>query len=112
MFNYAKEQLCNFGYEEYFTGSTLKSKFIDDFNRDSLNKSLFNANESDEITSIFINYPALLLRKKSMLYPEGRTSYRFKRQLRKKVSIIDKTMITKTSANGLDTEETATEDKK
>jgi len=46
--------------------------------------------ESEEITSIFVNYPALLLRKKSMLYPEGRTSYRFKRALRKKVTIIDK----------------------
>ena len=38
------------------------------------------------------NYPALLLRKKSTLYPEGRTSYRFKRELRKKVTIIGKTM--------------------
>jgi hypothetical protein len=57
----------------------LKSKFIDDYNQESLKKSVFNAIESDEITSIFINYPALLLRKKSMLYPEGRTSYRFKR---------------------------------
>lgn len=26
-----------------------------------------------------------------MLYPEGRTSYRFKRALRKKVTILDKT---------------------
>ena len=42
------------------------------------------------MTSIFINYPALLLRKKSMLYPEGRTSYRFKRALRKKVTVVDK----------------------
>jgi len=46
---------------------------------------------SEDITSIFINYPALLLRKKSVQYPEGRTSYRFKRALRKKVTIIDKT---------------------
>lgn len=52
---------------------------------------MFNANESDEVTSIFINYPALLLRKKSEKYPEGRTSYRFKRYLRRKVTIIDKT---------------------
>lgn len=52
---------------------------------------MYQAKESDEITSIFINYPALLLRKKSMIYPEGRTSYRFKRALRKKVTIIDKT---------------------
>ena len=46
--------------------------------------------ESDEVTSIFINYPSLLLRKKSMLYPDGRTSYRFKRNLRKKVTIVEK----------------------
>jgi hypothetical protein len=56
-----------------------------------LKKSIYAEQESDEITSIFINYPALLLRKKSLLYPEGRTSYRFKRALRKKVTIIDKT---------------------
>ena len=37
-----------------------------------------------------INYPALLLRKKTDLYPEGRTSYRFKRMLRNKVQIIGK----------------------
>lgn len=92
MFNYAKEQLIHFGYDETFNtdGSSIKSKYIDDFNNESLKKSMYIANDSDEITSIFINYPALLLRKKSMLYPEGRTSYRFKRALRKKVTIIDK----------------------
>lgn len=37
-----------------------------------------------------INYPALLLRKKSDLYPDGRTSYRFKRMLRNKVEIVGK----------------------
>jgi len=54
-------------------------------------KSVYAAKESEDITSIFINYPALLLRKKSSQYPDGRTSYRFKRALRKKVTIIDKT---------------------
>ena len=43
--------------------------------------------EADEITSIMINYPALLLRKKSNLYPEGRTSYRFKKELRREVTV-------------------------
>jgi len=93
MFEYAQDQLTKFGYEETFTA--LKSEkpvtYIDEFNQESLKKSIFNANESDEITSIFINYPALLLRKKTEKYPEGRTSYRFKRFLRKKVTIIDKT---------------------
>ena len=65
-------------------------KYIEEFNNENLRKSMFIENDSDEVTSIFINYPALLLRKKSMLYPEGRTSYRFKRNLRKKVTIVDK----------------------
>ena len=34
-----------------------------------------------------INYPSLLLRKKNSLYPEGRTSYRFKKQLRRLVTV-------------------------
>lgn len=82
MFNHAKEQLTNFGYAETFTGikqDEVKTAYIDVFNEESLKKSIFNANESDEVTSIFINYPALLLRKKTEKYPEGRTSYRFKR---------------------------------
>jgi hypothetical protein len=66
-------------------------KFIDAFNEESLKRAIHNAEESDEVTSIFINYPALLLRKKTDKYPNGRTSYRFKRELRKKVTIIDKT---------------------
>jgi len=48
--------------------------------------------EEDEITSIYINYPALLLRKKSEVYPNGRTSHRFKNALRRRVTIIDKNM--------------------
>jgi hypothetical protein len=42
------------------------------------------------VTSIYINYPALLLRKKSELYPNGRTSHRFKNALRRRVTIVDK----------------------
>ena len=93
MFNYAPELLTNLGYASTFTKSvsdSQKSAFVDNFNNDSFKKSIYNLTESDEITSIFINYPALLLRKKSVLYPDGRTSYRFKRALRKKVTIIDK----------------------
>jgi hypothetical protein len=67
MFNYAKDQLTKFGYEETFTGKPSKQdgSFMDSFNEESLKKSIFNANESDDVTSIFINYPALLLRKKT-----------------------------------------------
>ena len=92
LFGYGYELIKNFGYEATFTKKQdLESlKFIDEFNAESLKKSIFIADESDEVTSIFINYPALLLRKKSMLYPEGRTSYRFKRALRKLVTIVDK----------------------
>ena len=91
MYNYARELITNLGYDETFTGVPSKSAFIDNYNEESFKKSMFNAHESDDITSIFINYPSLLLRKKSMLYPEGRTSYRFKRALRRKVTIVDKT---------------------
>ena len=42
------------------------------------------------MTSIYINYPALLLRKKSEMYPEGRTSHRFKNFLRRRVTIVDR----------------------
>ena len=50
-------------------------------------KSIQILYESDEVTSIMINYPSLLLRKKNSLYPEGRTSYRFKKQLRRLVTV-------------------------
>ena len=53
-------------------------------------KSIANQEESDEVTSIYVNYPALLLRKKTDMYPNGRTSHRFKQFLRKRVTIIDK----------------------
>jgi hypothetical protein len=52
--------------------------------------SMKNMTESEEIISILVNYPALLLRKKCPQYPGGRTSYRFKRELRKQVTILGK----------------------
>lgn len=61
-------------------------------NAQSLEKSMFNLFESDEVTSVMINYPALLLRKKSQLYPEGRTSYRFKHALRRYVTVAGQSM--------------------
>ena len=56
----------------------------------NLKKSIKNLYEEDEITSIYINYPALLLRKKSEYYPNGRTSHRFKTALRRRVTVVDK----------------------
>lgn len=52
--------------------------FIKNFNDKSLKKSIHLQNDCEEVTSIYINYPALLLRKKSEMYPNGRTSHRFK----------------------------------
>ena len=53
-------------------------EYIKKFNKASLKKSIHLQNECEDVTSIYINYPALLLRKKSEMYPNGRTSHRFK----------------------------------
>lgn len=66
------------------------STFIVDFNNKNLKESIRLQNDSNEVTSIYVNFPALLLRKKSEMYPNGRTSHRFKNFLRRRVSIIDK----------------------
>ena len=107
MFSYAQELIEKFGYQDLFQtkpasdgSSAIVSCHLEEFttpignggnlrafNDSSLEKSLFNLFESDEVTSIMINYPALLLRKKSALYPEGRTSYRFKHALRRQVTV-------------------------
>ena len=66
------------------------SNFIKNFNDKSLKRSIFLQNVCEDVTSIYINYPALLLRKKSEMYPNGRTSHRFKNALRRRVTIVDK----------------------
>ena len=76
--------------EDFSDNQIDSNKFITNFNNDSLKKSIHLQNESDDVTSIYINYPALLLRKKSEMYPSGRTSHRFKNQLRRRVTIVDK----------------------
>ena len=63
---------------------------MSDFNNKNLKETIRLQNECDDVTSIYINFPALLLRKKSEMYPNGRTSHRFKNFLRKKVTIVDK----------------------
>jgi len=55
-----------------------QSNFIKDFNSTNHKQSIKNLIDEDEITSIYINYPALLLRKKTEMYPNGRTSHKFK----------------------------------
>jgi len=85
-----------FGYQDFFleNGAVLPEEdgieneafslenrfegYMQDFNNQALKNSIALQNETDEVTSIYINYPALLLRKKSALYPMGRTSHRFK----------------------------------
>jgi len=65
--------------DDFSDNSELQDKeFIKIFNNDSLKSSMQLQNECEEVTSIYINYPALLLRKKSEMYPNGRTSHRFK----------------------------------
>ena len=100
MFNYARDLLNQFDYAHLFLadGSAAEENFdrtenmlsITEYNAKSLKQSIFDLYESEDVTSIMINYPALLLRKKSEVYPEGRTSYRFKRMLRNKVTIVGK----------------------
>jgi hypothetical protein len=68
------------------------STFIKDFNNQNLKETIRLQNKCDDVTSIYINFPALLLRKKSELYPNGRTSHRFKNFLRRRVTIIDKNL--------------------
>ena len=76
---------------EDLSGQKWDSKnYIRNFNAQTLKNSIRLQNECEEVTSIYINYPALLLRKKSEMYPNGRTSHRFKNQLRRRVTIIDK----------------------
>ena len=65
---------------------------------------------------VMCNMPALLLRKKTKQYPEGRTSYRFKKELRNKITIIGKTAFKDPNApvtfSEADLPETAEEERK
>lgn len=64
--------------------------WIKKHNEEALVKSMKAQNENVNVTSMLINHPKLLLRRKQEDWPEGRTSYRFKNALRKKVTIIGK----------------------
>ena len=46
-----------------------------------------------------INYPDLLLRKKSKLWPEGRLSMKFKKTMRHNVTVIGKSQFSKPDDN-------------
>jgi hypothetical protein len=48
---------------------------------------------------VMCNMPALLIRKKTKAWPEGRTSYRFKKELRDKITIIGKSAFDKADPN-------------
>ena len=65
-------------------------EWIKKHNEEALVKSMKAQNENVNVTSMLINHPKLLLRRKQEDWPEGRTSYRFKNALRKKVTIIGK----------------------
>ena len=68
---------------------TYSSKFIQVHNAAALVKSI-ELQSQEQVYSIYINFPALLLRKKSPEYPTGRTTIRFKAALRRKVTMVDK----------------------
>ena len=55
-----------------------------------LKKSIHEAKEAEEITSLFVNFPPLLLRNKSEAFPEGRMSHKVKMQIRDRCTIVDK----------------------
>jgi hypothetical protein len=102
MLENCNELITKFGYGHLFSSQkeNIGTKDIDSYNMVSLKKSIFETNEAEEVTSIMINFPALLLRKKTQLYPQGRTSYRFKRELRKLVTIIGKSAFNWEAAKG------------
>lgn len=95
MYEYATDLIDKFGYTDLFIKKINKfnlniGNYIQDANERNLKFSMSIQFEATEVTSILANYPALLLRKKTEVYPDGRTSYRFKRFLRKKVTILAK----------------------
>jgi hypothetical protein len=49
--------LTKFGYDEIFTGKApeVASTFIEDFNKKSMEKAIYNATESEEVVSILVN---------------------------------------------------------
>lgn len=107
---YAPELIKNLDYEKLMISDLTQITdpdltWIENFNKENLAKSKFNLTENENITSLMINMPELLLRKKSSLYPEGRTSYIFKRELRKLVTVVGKTMFGKNAVNGNKKEE-------
>ena len=96
---YAYELLMKFGYYDFFIQNgadpiendlNIPKTWVQEFNTKNHRTSIDLQNNAEEVTSIYINYPALLLRKKSDMYPDGRTSHKFKNFMRKKVTIIDK----------------------
>ena len=91
----AKELIDKFNYSSVFMthkeSDDYSSPFIQEWNKAALKKSM-QLQAQEEIYSIYVNYPALLLRQKSRTNPLGRTSIRFKEALRRKVTIIDKNL--------------------
>ena len=64
------------------------------FNENALKTSIYNHYEAEDITSLMCNYPKMLLRRNSKLYPQGRTTYRFK-PLRNKITVTGQSTNTK-----------------
>ena len=73
MYEYAKEQIINFNYDDVFTKKKphLGFEYINQFNVEALIKSIIAA-KSDKQFGILINYQVLSCRKESMLNQFGR----------------------------------------
>lgn len=93
MWTHASDTLTKLGYASTYTdipqGDDAR-KFITEFNEKNLRKSMFTLHESKEITGIYMNYGPLLIRKKSLLYPDGRSSEYVKGKMKTRLEIEDR----------------------
>jgi len=65
MHKYAGDIIGKLGYSHLFNNASPDVSFLLKFNQENLVKSIKCLNDSEVVTSIMVNYPALLLRKKS-----------------------------------------------
>lgn len=93
MWSHASDTLTKLGYASTYTDIPQgddNMKFVREFNEANLKKSIFVLNESKEITGIYMNYGPLLIRKKSLLYPDGRSSEKVKGKMKTRLEIVDR----------------------
>lgn len=91
MWQKCKGMITKLGYAEWFTDKEQEDpeRFIRETNEEQLKKALYVLNEAEHVNSMFINYAGVLIRKKSVQYPKGRSSEKWM-ILRNKCTILDK----------------------